>query len=509
VFLHPLETAGGRLRALPPVRFAQHGRVWAFPSDLGAVPLRRAQANLRDLLHRVAASPTLVPGGPLDLVFAGPGSFEVQRLRLFDRALPLPAPLHALGAFVPRAPLFRPTGRDLAALAGLFVELAGHVERRDEEADDRETVAALRLRYSLRDEMGALLTALSGEGEIDRPERVSAASLKARIFRHALATREAGAVDWLADGGSAIVAPLLRFIADHGARVHASTEVVRLLPSTDGAIERVVLRRGEREEEASFDHVVLALDAPALQRLLAASGLDRDARLAPILRLQAIDPSILRMWFAGAHLAPNRATRGVCAGDFALADSYVALSRIRSDCREWAEVTGGEVIELRISRERDRARRLSGASFRVEAENDLARIFPELAGKMVHLDVQPCPPAFAARDLGHVVDAPRTETPVDNLYLAGEFVRVDLPVHDLERSVVSGRQAANEILRREGYPAEAVLPVPPPTPIHRWFAGLRERGLLVPRRPAVRHVPPVAEVPAPAAEEAEGSAAGA
>ncbi len=504
------EAAGGRLRTLPPVRFHQDGRLWAFPSDLGAVALRPSHANLRDLLRRAAATPALVPGGPLDLVFAGPGSFEVQRQRLFDRVLPLPAPLHALGAFVPRAPLFRPTRRDLATLAGLFVEFAGHVERRDEEGDDRETVAALRLRYSLREETAALLTALSGEGEVDSPERISAASLKNRVLRHALASRGAAAVEWLADGGPAIVEPLLRFIADHGATILAGTEVVRLVPGPDGAIERVVLRREGREEEAAFDHVILALDAPALQRLLAASGLDKDGRLAPILRLRAVDPAILRLWFAGGRLAPNRATRGVCAGDFALAASYVILSRVRADCREWAEATGGEVIELRVARERERVRGLSRASFRVEAENDLARIFPELAGKLVHLDLQECPPSFAARDIGHIVDAPRTETPVDNLYLAGEFVRVDQPVHDLERSVVSGRQAANEILRREGYPAEAILPEPPFTPVHGWLASLRERGFLIPKRPPLRQAPlPLAELPALDGEETADSAAGA
>jgi isorenieratene synthase len=503
------DVAGGRLRALPPVRLHQGGRLWAFPSDLGAVALRPAHANLRDLLRRVAASPTLVPGGPLDLIFAGPGSFEVQRQRLFERALPLPAPLHALLDFVPRAPLFRPTRRDLASFAGLFVELGGHVELRDEEFDDRETVAAMRLRYSLRDETAALLTALSGEGEIDRPERVSAASLKNRVFRYALASRDAGTVEWIAEGGPAIVEPLLNFIADHGAQVLKGVEVVRLVTSPDGAVEKVVLRRHGREEEASFDHVILALDAPALQRLLVASGLDGDSRLAPVLRLRSVDPAILRMWFAGARLAPTRATRGVCTGDFALADSYVVLSRIRPDCRDWAEATGGEVIELRIARERERARGSTGASFRVEAENDLARIFPELAGKLVHLDLQECPPSFAARDVGHIVDAPRTETPIDNLYLAGEFVRVDLPVHDLERSVVSGRQAANEILRREGYPAEAILPETPPTPIHRWLAALRERGFSIPKHPPVPRVQVPAEVPAFDAEEPADTAAGA
>ena len=45
---------------------------------------------------------------------------------------------------------------------------------------------------------------------------------------------------------------------------------------------------------------------------------------------------------------------------------------------------------------------------------------------------------------------PRTETPIPNLLLAGDWVRIDLPLELMERATTSGRLAANTILQREG-----------------------------------------------------------
>jgi isorenieratene synthase len=56
-------------------------------------------------------------------------------------------------------------------------------------------------------------------------------------------------------------------------------------------------------------------------------------------------------------------------------------------------------------------------------------------------------PRFAPGDFAH---RPRVDTPHDNLMLAGDGIRIDLPVALMERAATTGWTAANRLLERFG-----------------------------------------------------------
>ena len=64
---------------------------------------------------------------------------------------------------------------------------------------------------------------------------------------------------------------------------------------------------------------------------------------------------------------------------------------------------------------------------------------------------------FAPGDYAH---RPTTATPLANLFLAGDHVRLPVPAFLMEAAVVSGRLAANEILWREGLREIPISTVP-------------------------------------------------
>jgi len=64
---------------------------------------------------------------------------------------------------------------------------------------------------------------------------------------------------------------------------------------------------------------------------------------------------------------------------------------------------------------------------------------------------------------------PSHETPIPNLFLAGDWTSTDWPA-TMESAVRSGYQAAEGILSREGSPVSLIRPELPPSGIARWFA---------------------------------------
>ena len=487
---------GGKVRSREPVRFHHRDRLWRFSTDFGMHGVWRRYHNLKELLRRAGAGGALVPGAPSELVYARPGAFEVRRQTIHYRGFPLPAPLHVAKVLLFGNELFTPTPKDLRDMLRLSVELGGHDELRDAPGDDGETLAGLVERHGLREELGALLEGIAKNGTFEKASKVSAAFAKNLLAFDALGTKDACEVEWVkGPTGAHLAAPLARFAAARGAKLLTGTELLALHRGEGSAIAEATYRTGAETRREAFDHVVLAVEIPGLQKLLRASGLEKEPALEGVLRLEALDQLVVRMWFADARLASTRAQSGALAGAFRLFDNYFVLSRIQDEYRAWSEETDGEVIECQVYLARDRARTLSPAQLRAEAEVEIGRVFPELAGKLVHLHVQENPPLFSGRSPGHVVDAPSTFTGLDNLYVAGDFVRIPHPVHDMEKAVVSGRVAANAILAREGYPSDAVIPLEPPTVAHRLLSSLRGAGILVPSKQEAPALDPRRERP--------------
>ncbi len=134
-------------------------------------------------------------------------------------------------------------------------------------------------------------------------------------------------------------------------------------------------------------------------------------------------------------------------------DNISVLDRYERQATDWARRTGGSVVELH--------------SYAVESpqSNDamlsqLHKLYPETrAARIVHermLQHHDCP-LFAPGTYAH---RPSVVTPQPGLLLAGDGVRIDLPVALMERAATTGWTAANEILQRWGLAGHELSTVP-------------------------------------------------
>jgi isorenieratene synthase len=143
-----------------------------------------------------------------------------------------------------------------------------------------------------------------------------------------------------------------------------------------------------------------------------------------------------------------------------LLDAIALYDRLQDPYRDYAERTGHAVLELHayaIDAARDRGPRENAAWLMSE----LRQALPELAeARVLHQEVMQ-QSNFSGFPPGSFAQRPTTTTAYRNLFLAGDWVRLDLPVALMEAAVTSGRLAANAILEKHGVASAAVASVTP------------------------------------------------
>jgi carotenoid phi-ring synthase / carotenoid chi-ring synthase len=258
-----------------------------------------------------------------------------------------------------------------------------------------------------------------------------------------------------ADYSSAIWAPLRRYLEQRGTRVATGTPAVRVDREPTG---RWRVHTGDGGTLAA-DEVILATDAGAAARILAASpsATSGDPRLAAVAAEPRTGPpyAVARYWLDG-DVAPGRAQFTGIA-DPGLLDSVTLYHRIEAGARQWHERTGGSVAELHAYAcpSGVGAARL-GAGMLAE----LRVLWPEVA----HLNPVDEHCRVGTDAAGFPVGAhgstPGVRTGVPGLTLAGDWVAAPFPSALMERSAATGIIAANTILAARGYATEPVWSVP-------------------------------------------------
>jgi isorenieratene synthase len=121
----------------------------------------------------------------------------------------------------------------------------------------------------------------------------------------------------------------------------------------------------------------------------------------------------------------------------------------------WSSRTGGSVVELHSY-----AVKAPHNDLRERLLDRLHELYPEtthagVVGEKVlwHNDC----PRFAPGDFA---DRPGVVTPHDGVVLAGDGVRIDLPVALMERAATTGWTAANKLLERFGIQGHVLQSVP-------------------------------------------------
>ncbi len=418
----------------------------------------RQYYNLRDLLRRV--DPRLSMLTPVDdyPLIDGAGR------RDSFRGLPRTPPWNAL-AFALRSPTFR--FRDLAridacAAAPLAAVSLPEVYRRLDHIDAETFLKSINFPEAARH----LAFEVFSRSFFASPTQLSAAELATMFHIYFLGSSEGLIFDVPnANYDTALWQPLQRYLIELGVRFHQSTAVA----SIDGGYAHRFRVHTDTKDNLDADAVVLATDVAGLQRIIAASpDLGDDLWRARVARLRTAPPFVVHRLWLDRRVAADRPAFLGTAGHEPL-DNISVLDRYEREATDWASRHGGSVVELH-----------SYALESAQPENTMIRrlheLYPETTGAQIvyerMLHRRDCP-LFAPGTHTH---RPGVTTPLPGLLLAGDGIRIDLPVALMERAATTGWSAANQILAQWGLAGHALCTVPTEgrSALLRFLAG-RER----------------------------------
>jgi carotenoid phi-ring synthase / carotenoid chi-ring synthase len=402
----------------------------------------RQYYNLRSLLRR--ADPHLTALTPVDdypLVDAA------GRTDTF-RGLPRTPLLNAL-VFALRSPTFRL--RDMVRLdAKAAAPLAMvTVPRTYGELDDLDAGTFLR-DINFPDSARHLAFEVFARSFFARPEKLSAAELVTMFHIYFLGSSEGLLFDVAnANFDVALWNPLRQYLESRGVRFHTGREVESLTVASN-----VQVACGDGSEFTA-DAVVLATDVAGLRRIVLASpGLGDDDWRRRVADLHNAPPFIvLRLWLD----RPVRSDRApfLGTGGRPPLDNVSVLERYEREAALWAARTGGSVVELHaysVTGTDDEVRHALVAR--------MHELYPETTGASIVderlLRRDDCP-RLAPGDFSR---RPGVRTPDQRVVLAGDGIRVDLPVALMERAATTGWVAANHLLERFGLEGHVVHTVP-------------------------------------------------
>lgn len=299
------------------------------------------------------------------------------------------------------------------------------------------------------------------------PAELSAAELATMFHIYFLGSSEGLIFDVpSANYDTALWQPLRGYLEGQGVRFRLATKVLRI----DTEPAKTFRVHTDSDDHPDVDAVVLATDVGGLQRIVAASSdLGTDDWRAQIARLRTAPPfAVHRLWLDRPVAAHRPAFLGT-AGHEPL-DNISVLERYEREARDWAATHRGSVVELH-------SYALDSAPSRAAALRQLHRVYPETAAaQIVHeklLHRSDCP-LFSPGSYPH---RPPIVTPTPGLLLAGDAIRIDLPVALMERAATTGWCAANQLLQRWGLAGHPLATVPTQgrSPLLRWLAA-RERA---------------------------------
>ena len=465
--------AGGRLSGGERESFDYQGRTWSFPSEHGIHALWGGYGNMRATLQRFTTT-ELQPSDGEEWI--NRWGRAVRRIEAGSavRSRWLPAPFHYLQL------LFRPrfwgtiTPLDFLSLPGFLASIlwtVGYDPLMEESALD-----GLMMKEYFRGWTPNLRATFIGLGKnlLAAPEdTITLTSFIAALRFYTMLRRDTWHPYFFSgDSHSALIQPLIDAIEQRGGKIVYGTTALALECSESGEGWRIRVedqaRRGVRS--VLTQHVILATNAPAAQRLLSATPTTSAA--ADKLRFpEGVRTTTVRLWFSRA---PERgSTSGMFTGDFPF-DNFFWLHKMQPDFRQWHDETGGSAIELHLYGTEAQTNEVDKVML-IRAVNELQRAFPELKGHYLH-------GAIRRNSKTHIQflvptkDSLHVSTPWQNIYACGDWIGYPSPSLWMERACTTGIAAANEIIGAHGGELFPLIEPPKPELVARGLQALIHGG---------------------------------
>ena len=374
-------------------------------------------------------------------------------------SIPRTPPL-SIAAFVAQSPSF--TAGDLrrvdvaAALELLDVGFPETFSRYD-----GESAAAFLDRLRFPEAARHLALEVFARSFFADPRDFSAGELVAMFHTYFLGSAEGLLFDVPDDDyDTALWAPLGRYLYGSGVEVRTAARVAEIALGGNGSSGSASARL-VTGEWLTGDALVLATD-PAATRGLLGSGAGRDdpagaAEFGERVAATRNAPpfAVWRLWLDRAVVADRPSFVGTSG--FGPLDNISVLERFEAGASNWAQATGGSVVELHAYALPDP---VDEAAVRSELRAELGRVYPEtLSAAVAHeewLVRADCP--LVSTEPWQL--RPGVLTPYPQLVLAGDGIRCDYPVALMERAATTGFLAANALLSGWGLAGHDLWTVP-------------------------------------------------
>lgn len=413
----------------------------------------RQYYNLRELLRR--GDPGLEHLVALDDY----PLLDAQGRRDSFRGLPRTPPWNAL-AFALRSPTFRL--RDLprldarAAAPLAAVSVPGIYEALDD-VDASSFVESIAFPPAARH----LAFEVFSRSFFAPPSRMSAAELAMMFHLYFLGSSEGLTFDVPDDTfGTALWEPLRCYLGTRGVAFRTGTTVRSIEPAGPDGRFRV----HTDGDPSAVDAVVLAPDVRGLREIVAASpGLGSAAWRDDVAAVRGAPPFLVqRLWLDRPVRADRPAFLGTGGGLEPL-DNVSVPDRYDRDAAAWAQRTGGAIVELHAYSAAPPpgvGEDVWTAELRARCRAVLHRLYPETADARVLGELVEWRSDCPLFGVGDFARRPTVTTGVDGLVLAGDGIRIDLPVALMERAASTGWQAANHLLSGWGLAGHPLYTVP-------------------------------------------------
>ncbi|KAA6182404.1 FAD-dependent oxidoreductase [Thiohalocapsa marina] len=211
---------------------------------------------------------------------------------------------------------------------------------------------------------------------------------------------------------------------------------------------RLTSRPQPSDIELQADYFILACDVPGLKDIVSRSELSSTELVQGVEDLGVADPYIVwRIWFDRA-IEPLAVPFYTTSG-YRYTDSIAIYSQMQPAYEDWARRHQGSVIELHAyAVEPENV--IDEAEIRRIMREELDELIPALKGANMVYDIYTMQQNFPRWAPGDYAGRPGVQTPVDNLFLAGDYLRLEVPANLMEAATMTGRMAANRVLVAEG-----------------------------------------------------------
>ncbi len=425
--------------------------------------------NLQAMLARHNLRPVFVPAQEENWIYKAGTFMSIAPVGSVIRRSFIPPPFHYLQLFLRGRFLWMLDIRDWASLfsvwAGLIMAV-GIDPFAEEQPMEGMTLGDLTKRWSPA--LKSFFLGLARNGLSTHPDEVPIAGFIAFLRFYTLLRRDAWMFSYLPeDGGTSLCEPLAERIEQLGGQIRLGTRVKRVVREAQSW--RVTWETAAGEESALAKDVILATDPNNARKILCASfGESVNGLFFP----RVLSNAVIRLWF---DAKPRKtAEAGIFTGDFTI-HNYFWLDRILNPFRRWARETNGSALEVHVYGPPETLAQ-PDAVLLAQAIQDIQQAWPELRDHRIGQHLQRNSETHTLPALGAKEKHLGIETPWENLFCAGDWVRHPASAFFLERACLTGIEAANAVLAAHGLQTWTLVKYLPAEPFVAWIEKLMRAG---------------------------------